>query len=268
MTNFIQRLITGILFVTVMGGALIVSPVSYSILMTCIITLSTIEFCKIAKALGYLPHVHVVLIINVVAFMLGFFIYYASFDPRILLTLIAFLWCIFLLELFSNSQKPIMNIALSLMCVIYIGLPFALFNLLAFKNGYYDYRPIISLFILSWTNDTGAYLCGVTLGRHKLYERISPKKTIEGFIGGVTFTLAASYILYCVSELDLIFCLGCGLIVSVIGTCGDLIESMLKRAANLKDSGSVLPGHGGVLDRFDALIFSAPLVSLLYFFFL
>ena len=198
MTNFIQRLITGILFITVMGGALVLSPVSYAVLMTCIITLSTIEFCRIAKALGYTPHVHVALLINVVAFMLGFLIYYASLDTRILLSIIAFLWCIFLLELFSENQNQVMNIALSLMCIIYIGLPFALFNLLAFKNGYYDYHPIISLFVLAWVNDTGAYLCGVTFGKHKLYERISPKKTIEGFVGGVVFTVATSYLLHCI----------------------------------------------------------------------
>lgn len=270
MANFIQRLITGILFITVMGGALIVSPVSYAILMTAIITLATIEFCKIAKMAGHTPHFHVALLINIVAFMFGFFIYYSSFDTRILLSLIGFLWCIFLLELFSPSKSSdaFMNIAMTLLCIVYIGLPFALFNLLAFKDGYYEFRPVISLFVLAWINDTGAYICGVTLGRHKLYERISPKKTIEGFIGGVLFTVAASYGLHFLSNLPLAFCIGCGFIISIIGTCGDLFESMLKRSVNIKDSGSVLPGHGGVLDRFDAVIFSAPIVSLIYFFFI
>lgn len=268
LANFIQRAITGILFVVIMGGALIVSPITYAVLLTIIITLSTLEFCRIVRDSGYPPHTHLVLVTNILAFMIGFFICYAGLDPRSLLMLVGMVWFIFLFELFGKNKSPLLVVASSLIGILYIGMPFALFNLLAFKGAEYDFWPIICLFALAWINDTGAYLCGITMGKHRLYERISPKKTIEGFVGGVIFTLAASWGIHELGGPSLWFCLLCGLIVSVIGTCGDLIESMFKRAINMKDSGNLLPGHGGVLDRFDAIIFSAPIVSLLYFFFI
>ena len=117
-------------------------------------------------------------------------------------------------------------------------------------------------------NVTGAYITGVTLGKHKLCERISPKKTIEGFIGGVVLTMVAAYILSIYTSImpTTIFIIT-GLAVAVIGTAGDLIESMFKRSVKVKDSGTLLPGHGGILDRFDAIMFAVPIVSLLYYFF-
>lgn len=267
MSNFIQRAITGLLFIAIVCGALILSPLSYAIIMTCIITLATNEYFRIIRAAGQTAHFMLALATNLISFAMGFVINEANVDPRILLCIVGLIWIIFLVELFSHNERPFQNIALTMLCAIYVGLPFALFNLMAFKNGIYDYKPIIGLFILCWVNDTGAYLSGVTLGKHKLYERISPKKTVEGFIGGILFTLGASYALYCLSDHSLWFCMMCGLIVSVLGTCGDLIESMFKRSVNIKDSGSLLPGHGGILDRFDAIMFVAPIISLLYYFF-
>lgn len=266
--NFIQRAITGILFVVIMGGALIIGPITYAVLMTAIITLSTLEFCKILRASGFQPHTHLALMVNVLAFMMGFFICYSALDARVLLMLVGLIWIIFLFELFGKNEQPAIVIANTLLCTIYIGMPFALFNLLVFKGEVYDFWPIVSLFALAWINDTGAYLCGITMGRHKLYERISPKKTIEGFVGGVLFTIAGSWFLHYISGTELWFCILCGLIVAIVGTCGDLIESMFKRSVNIKDSGNILPGHGGILDRFDAILFSAPLVSLLYYYFI
>lgn len=275
MSNFIQRAITGILFILVIGAALFFGPVTYAMMMVFIITLATNEFCKMVRSdeEHWHPHLHIAVISNVVAFAIGFLIYFQGIDPRCLLVLICFIWAVFLYELFSVHQKPVHNIGLTLLSNIYIGLPFALFNLVAFKFGEYDYRPIITMFVLTWINDTGAYLCGVTMGRHKLFERVSPKKTIEGFIGGVILTVAASWGLHYISklgnnELPLWFCLTCGLIMAIVGTCGDLIESRFKRAVNIKDSGHILPGHGGILDRFDALMFAAPIVILLYYFFI
>ena len=266
--NFIQRAITGILFVVIMGAALIFGPITYAILMTTIIVLSTLEFCKILCVSGYQPHTHLAIVVNVLAFVMGFFICYSGVDSRILLSLVGLIWVIFLFELFGKNQSPALVIANTLICIIYVGMPFALFNLLVFKGDTYDFWPIICLFSLAWINDTGAYLCGITMGRHKLYERISPKKTIEGFVGGVVFTVVGSWLIHYLSGTELWFCILCGLIVSILGTCGDLIESMFKRSVNIKDSGNVLPGHGGILDRFDAIMFSAPLVSLLYYFFI
>ncbi|MCQ2204177.1 MAG: phosphatidate cytidylyltransferase [Bacteroidales bacterium] len=276
MSNFIQRAITGILFALVLGAALILSPVTYAMVMVCIVTLASYEFCKMVRSDEDHIHPHLMLAVlsNVVAFTLGFLLYYQGVDPRCLLILIVFVWCVFLVELFSIHQRPSLNIGLTLLCNIYIGLPFALINLLAFKDGVYDWRPIVAMFLLTWVNDTGAYLCGITMGKHKLFERVSPKKTIEGFIGGVILTLLVSYFMHGLSGLDghkelpMWFCIASGLVMAICGTCGDLIESKFKRAVNIKDSGKLLPGHGGILDRFDAMIFAAPIVSLLYYFFI
>lgn len=214
------------------------------------------------------PHVWIVMIVNILAFLLAFLHFNYNIDFRWMLILILVIWVSFFLELFSKSKDPFGNIAMSLLGEVYIGLPFALFNLLAFKNGMYDFKPLVCLFIMGWMNDTGAYLFGVTLGRHKLYERISPKKTIEGFVGGVLATLGAAYCIYLSGYFgQLSMCIASAFVISIVGTAGDLIESMLKRHVNKKDSGKLLPGHGGALDRFDAILFSAPIVSLLYYFF-
>jgi len=276
MSNFIQRAITGILFVLVIGAAFVLSPVTYAMVMVCVITLATNEFCRMIRCgeSGIHPHFFIALATNVVAFTLGFLVFFQGFDIRCLLLLVGFAWAVFLAELFTDHQTPIYNIGVTLLCNIYIGMPFALVNLLAFKSGVYDFRPIIAFFLLAWINDTGAYLCGVTMGKHKLYERVSPKKTIEGFVGGVILTVGVAIGLHYIAQsygietIPLWFCIACGLIVSMIGTCGDLIESKFKRSVNLKDSGRLLPGHGGILDRFDAMLFAAPIISLLYFFFI
>ena len=270
MFNFITRAITGILFVVLIGIALILSPMTYAMIMTCVITLATNEFCRMTRTSGQAPHFYIALSINLMAFMLGFLVNTQGTDIRVLLLLIGLIWIIFLIELFSNNEHPFLNIGMTLLCILYIGMPFALFNLLAFKNGQYDYWPILYLFVLCWVNDTGAYITGVTMGRHKLLERISPKKTIEGFIGGILLTIIAAYVVYkYVTWMDLPFwfCIATALVASIIGTCGDLVESMFKRSVSIKDSGHVLPGHGGILDRFDAVMFVCPIVALLYYFF-
>ena len=117
-----------------------------------------------------------------------------------------------------------------------------------------------------WCNDTFAYICGKLLGKHKLYEKISPKKTIEGFIGGVIFTQIAALIIYYNTQLNasLLFWLVLAFVVSLMGTIGDLIESKYKRQAGVKDSGAIMPGHGGILDRLDSIIFAAPFLFLIY----
>lgn len=117
-----------------------------------------------------------------------------------------------------------------------------------------------------WCNDTFAYICGKLLGKHKLYEKISPKKTIEGFIGGIIFTQIAAFILYKFTHTNtpLLFWLLVGFCISVLGTIGDLIESKYKRQADVKDSGNIMPGHGGILDRLDSILFVAPFLFLIY----
>ncbi|MBQ3634332.1 MAG: phosphatidate cytidylyltransferase [Bacteroidales bacterium] len=270
--NFLQRAVTGIVFVAVIGAAFLLGPYTYAMVLTSIVTLASIEYGRLIRAGGYSPHVLMALGINIVAFALGFLVNVSNIDYRMLLLVVGLVWLMFLVELFSTNPNPLTNIALTMLCCVYVGIPFALFNLLAFKSGTYDYRPILGLFALVWVNDTGAYLCGVSMGRHKLYERISPKKTVEGFIGGVILTMLVGWSAYAFFDdfffhAGLSFALISAAIVAIFGTAGDLIESMFKRSVSIKDSGRILPGHGGVLDRFDAVIFVSPIVSLIYYFF-
>ena len=154
----------------------------------------------------------------------------------------------------------------------YIILPFVFITKIPFGEKGYNPKIIISIFILIWTNDTFAYIVGKSIGKRKLFERVSPKKTIEGFIGGLLFAVVASYIIsrfyfdpkeYYLKKSVAIW-MTIALIVGVFGTIGDLIESKFKRAASVKDSGAIMPGHGGILDRLDSVIFVAPIIFLFY----
>jgi phosphatidate cytidylyltransferase len=167
--------------------------------------------------------------------------------------------CLFITELFFSGKSPFANIGAYLLGVFYVGVPIAmLFSLATTESGYHPHR-VFGLLWLVWTSDTIAYLVGSQIGRTKLFERISPKKTWEGTLGGVVGTVAMAWLisLY-VPDFTQMQWLALGLVVAVFGTLGDLVESMLKRSVGVKDSGKLLPGHGGLLDRFDAFIFVLP----------
>jgi phosphatidate cytidylyltransferase len=171
-----------------------------------------------------------------------------------------------LIFLFDNNMKPINDFSKTIYLVGYIAIPFIIITKIPFVNGNsFEPKTLLSLFILIWVNDTFAFIVGKSLGKNKLFEKISPKKTIEGFIGGMFFSLIASVVLakYFVTE-PISKWLVIAIISSVFGTLGDLIESKFKRIAGVKDSGSIMPGHGGVLDRLDSIIFVAPIVFLFY----
>lgn len=168
-------------------------------------------------------------------------------------------------ELYRNEKNAIVNMSLSFFPAIYISLPFVMLVDIMFLNDVFDPYPVLGFFILIWVYDTGAYLSGLFLGKNKLFERVSPKKTWEGLIGGAIASAMISYFIVArfIPQLEPWKWLLVALIVVVFGTFGDLIESMIKRNAMVKDSGNLMPGHGGVLDRFDSAIFAAPFFWLL-----
>jgi phosphatidate cytidylyltransferase len=174
--------------------------------------------------------------------------------------------------LFDDRIKKISSLSKYLYLLGYIILPFIFITKISFGVNDYNPKIIIGLFILIWTNDTFAYIVGKSIGKHKLFEKISPKKTIEGFIGGLLFALFAGYLIstYVIkpsaqfSNKSILIWVIIAAIVGVIGTVGDLIESKFKRIAGVKDSGKIMPGHGGVLDRLDSVIFVAPFIFLFY----
>lgn len=167
-------------------------------------------------------------------------------------------------ELYKINTNHIKNLSYLVLSFIYISFPFLIIDSIALSGGEYNYWKVLGIFILIWSNDTMAYFTGKYLGKKKLFERISPKKTWEGFLGGLVFSVLASIILSkYLNHYPLWLWLILGFGISVLGTFGDLVQSMWKRQFNLKDSGDVLPGHGGFLDRFDSFIFVTPHVFVL-----
>lgn len=169
------------------------------------------------------------------------------------------------LQLYTHDYSPASRFAGSLMAYIYVAAPLAVASMLYLQAG----APVVlAMFLMIWLNDTGAFVVGSLIGRTRLFVRLSPKKSWEGFIGGMLFSVGSAFLIkYCFGEfatqLSLVQLCIMGATVSIAATWGDLFESMLKRAANVKDSGHLLPGHGGILDRIDSLLLVAPSVWLI-----
>ena len=213
------------------------------------------------------------------AYILSTLIAAGILEYRLFLILILFIALLMIAELYRRQEKPFDSLAHTLLGIIYTAIPFSLFpfsafgseginSIIPFKGIIFSPGIVIGFFILLWVNDTGAYLTGITMGKHRLMERISPKKSWEGFAGGVVFSVLTACLLSgLVGVLDTGRWISVALIVAVSGTFGDLIESMLKRSTGLKDSGTIMPGHGGFMDRFDSTLLSFPLVFLFITFF-
>jgi phosphatidate cytidylyltransferase len=271
MRGLLQRMATAAIFVFIMIVGLYGSPFSFVLLFAVITGLCLWEYLSIVlennhrrdllrkligMGVGLLPVILSALVKLGVINAPEEFIYIAAFlfSPFIFLG--------FVFELYTRSEHPFANIAYIMLGMLYIGMPFALLDFIAFEKSYFYANTVFGILLLTWMNDTGAYLIGSAIGKRPLLPRISPKKTWEGMLGGITVAFLTGVILYYVlDELSLIDWLVLAFIVSVFGTLGDLVESMLKRSFSIKDSGTLLPGHGGMLDRFDGFIFCVPFAA-------
>ncbi len=270
MKGLTRRAATAVIFVVVMLTGLFVGRMSFIFLFAIITTLCLWEFLNMV--LHHNSRRDWIRIFIGVAFGLTPFVLasamhlaLASNDRFVIFTSILFfplLFLSFIYELFSGSEKPFQNVAYIVLGMVYIGAPFSLLNFIAFNEDGFNVWPIFGLLLLTWMNDTGAYLIGSKLGKTPLLPRISPKKTWEGTLGGVAVTFGVGYLFCAITgELRLMDWMVLAAIVAVFGSIGDLIESMLKRSIGIKDSGTLLPGHGGMLDRFDAFIFVLPFAA-------
>lgn len=263
MTNLAQRTITGVIGASILLFGVIFSEPTFLMLLMLISSFSLLEFYKINESEDCRPQKGFGLIINFIIFLppLIQIIFQTNFN--ILPVIIILPYIVFIRELFVNKGKPLYNISVTLLGILYITLPLFCFYLISFQGIYesYHYGAILGYFFILWGNDIGAYFTGKSLGKHKLFERISPKKTWEGVIGGAIMALVTAWFVsdYLLNFSKLHWLAVAGIIV-VTGTLGDLVESMFKRSVHIKDSGSILPGHGGFLDRFDGLFISAPFV--------
>lgn len=271
MNGLLQRAITGLIFVLVVTGCIYASPVSFVILFALITGGTLLEFFGLVLSKEQRRdriRIFLALGLGVSPFLLSTILQLDLIKDRdtfiALSTLLffPFVFSIFIYELYTKSARPFNNVAFIMLGLIYIGIPFALLLLVAFDGDLYYPNIVFSLLVLNWVNDSGAYLFGSKLGKTPLFPRISPKKTWEGSAGGMLLTLLFSAIIYYTfQELTLSDWLVLAVIVVVFGSLGDLVESMLKRSVQIKDSGGLLPGHGGLLDRFDAFIFLLPFAT-------
>ena len=266
--NFILRTLTGILFVLILVGGIIGGSVPFGILFLIITLLSVREFCTLVNQYEQGIHLNTYLCTIAGGLLFLTFYHYQHISSWVILPLyLCFLIAILVVQLYAKKSNPAGNWAFSFMSQVYVALPFALLNVIACiipnagSNSTYSYILPLSLFIFTWINDTGAYCVGVTLGKHRLFERISPKKSWEGSIGGAIFCIIAAVILaHFFPILNSWEWIGFALVVVVFGTWGDLCESLIKRHWGIKDSGKILPGHGGMLDRFDSTLLAVPAV--------
>ena len=267
------RALTAVVFVSVMLG-LSYFKIGYFILFTIITVFSTIEFLDITKSLrdekdtSMYRRIYTILI-NLSSFLITAYIVF--FDQngdsyKYLMFIPALLFGLFILELYAKSKSPFVNIAVNLSAFVYIGIPFSLLNFVVFNDGVYYSGNLYGILAMVWIYDAGAYIVGSKFGKTPLFPRISPNKTREGSLGGLLILTAIglslgqiSFFTKVLSPVDWVIV---SWVIAYFSATGDLIESMLKRSLKIKDSGDLLPGHGGLLDRFDAFIFVIPFIAL------
>jgi phosphatidate cytidylyltransferase len=261
MNNFLQRTLSGFLFVLIIVGSILWSPYSFAVVFTLITGWTVFEFHKLTNQQQEVEAMTTMSVAGAVLLFVISFLFasgaiqypgYSIYGLYIVLMLV--------IELYRRKTNPLHNWAYFLLGQVIIALPFSLLSFILFIE---SYNPIIliAVFVTIWVNDTGAYLVGMTFGKHRLFERVSPKKSWEGFVGGALAALISGYVFSLfITEINLWQWLIFSEIVVVFGTFGDLLESLLKRTVNVKDSGDVIPGHGGLLDRFDSMLLAAPAI--------
>ena len=283
MKNFIVRTITGIIFVAAMVASFL-RPEAMVLLFSIVTGMTVWEFTGLVNER---EHVTVNRFISTVAAVYFFYamtyfcsdLYGGAAKSVVFIPYLVTIIYMLIAELYLRQDDPVQDWAYTMLAQMYIALPFSLLNVLAFTatpNGEVAFNTLLplSVFIFLWVNDTGAYCVGSLLGRHKLFPRISPGKSWEGSIGGAVFVLAAAWLIGWLDNMQVLDMdhpstlftgmlsipewLGLGLVVVVFGTWGDLVESLFKRTLGIKDSGNILPGHGGMLDRFDSSLLAIP----------
>jgi phosphatidate cytidylyltransferase len=265
--NITQRAISGIIYLAIIIGSLMMGKFAFGMVFLLITLIALYEFYGLTLASGASPFVVPALLSSAAIFVLSFLVASEMANPAILVLILPLIIFMLMVVLYSRKPDVIANTAISFLGILYVTVPLSTMNFLAFPEStasVYTYRIVLGILTLVWINDTGAYLVGITIGRHRLFERISPKKSIEGAIGGAVLTVLGAWwlnrIMCMLSRTDWVVL---ALIVSVFGVFGDLTESLIKRSVGQKDSGTIIPGHGGVLDRIDSVLFVMPL-SLVY----
>ena len=272
MKNILTRTITGIIFITIIIGSICLSIYTFMAVFLLITILGLLEFYKMAATDTAIPQRSSGIVIGSLLFLtIALYAHHLIGFSFVIINLgLAFL--VFIIELYRKKDHPFTNIAYTLLGVFYIAFPLALLNFFysPFQfRGEFNTHILIAFFTITWLVDTAAYLSGMAFGRHRLFERISPKKSWEGSIGGFLMGIISAWVISLIfKDLTFFHWAIIATIITITGGFGDLVESMFKRSVNTKDTGTLLPGHGGILDRFDCVFFSAPFVFIYIHFFI
>ncbi|MEZ4778377.1 MAG: phosphatidate cytidylyltransferase [Flavobacteriaceae bacterium] len=256
MKELIVRGISGALYITIIVFAMFASREWFLVLFFLLGILTLHEFQKLIHLKSYLSYL-------IFAGLFYFFGYQAiDLNPIYLYAILAIFVNLFLLkDLLVTSKIPMFEKKKYITLIFYLIAGFVFLALIPFRNGLFSPEIIVGIFILIWVNDSFAYLIGKNFGKHKLLERISPKKTKEGFLGGFIATLIAGFFIFKYEKnLGMPIWISLGIMVSILGTFGDLIQSKFKRQAGVKDSGTLMPGHGGMYDRLDSVVYVSPFI--------
>lgn len=289
MNETLKRSLSGAVYVILLLASILFSTESFIILFGVFLFIATYEFCNLIHFNKVFPLFFVSFFYTLISLISFYKLETENFVNRFLdnkikiavnvellnsillaVTILVFMKCIFFL--FNDSIQTLTKASKYIYLLGYIFLPFIFITKISFGIKNYNPKIIIGLLILIWTNDTFAYLVGKSIGKRKLFEKVSPKKTIEGFLGGIVFAVFAGFLISKLyikpnpnfSQKSILIWTIIALIVGIFGTIGDLIESKFKRIAGVKDSGAIMPGHGGILDRLDSVIFVAPIIFLFY----
>lgn len=265
------RTITAFFFTLVMLASIFLGPYTFTAFYLLLSIIALLEFYKLVKMGGIRPHRNIGVSVAALLFLFTAAYHFLQFELKYLLLGVPLVFSVFISELYKKNKIPFANISYTYVGFIYITIPFCFFYSLGFleKGLNYNYQFPLAFLLMLWANDTGAYLFGMRFGKRRLFERHSPKKSWEGFFGGLFTSVLVSFILSrYFFQLNTGIWVGMAILISCFGTLGDLVESMLKRSLDAKDSGSFLPGHGGFLDRFDGLLIAAPVVYVYLYLFL
>ena len=266
MKNIILRSISGSVYVALIVCAILFGSFwGFPALMCVFVAAGIFEFQKMTLD-DFYESPRILLVDLIIGISLPALVV-ADIDPVLQALLLMFMSCMLILrfvaQLYSHSKNPVRHIGVSILSIIYVAVPLTIASVIGVNSP----QILLLMFVMVWLNDTGAFLVGSAIGSHRLFERLSPKKSWEGFFGGLAFSIAAGYIAKALFP-DAFYGLSgnmlglMGAVVSVMSTWGDLFESMIKRHSGVKDSGSIIPGHGGILDRIDSLLFVAPALML------
>jgi len=264
MKETLTRSLSGLLFVTLLVGSLFFQN-ALIILFFVFGIICLAEFKKLIQLKSFVPYIIFTILYFVFGYWQLFMNTFKGLDEvtQILQVITIFVHLLLIKDLFSEKEIPLFESKRYILTTFYISSAFIFLILIANYKNEFTPNLLLGAFIIVWVNDTFAYLVGKNFGKQKLFPRISPKKTVEGFLGGLLFSCIASYFIFTFTKtLSFNNWLILSVIISVIGTIGDLIESKFKRQAGVKDSGVIMPGHGGLLDRFDSIIFVAPFIYL------